>query len=366
MEISSNRAAPQAPPRGALLMKNLLAPGGYDAEFIAQLYRICLAREPDAGGFETHLHALRSGVPPHELVLNFLYCEEFAARWRQKFMPQFELPNLKELYPSYFADEIYLATNDERINLMEQLIIENRYYDNFGVWGDTIDYDKRNMANLVLCIGAKDCLEIGCFNGTILSILKCHGLNVTGLDLSHLAFLIALPNIRNNLHYGDLLTVNLDKRYDCILLLDVMEHINPLKIGKYICRLRSLLKLNGVIILNSPMFGIDSVFGTVFPQALRQWRDLGDETFFRHWPCDPKGWPLHGHMIWASPNWWSKQFDDYDLTRRLDIEQVIQTELAQYFLSAPARKTLAVFQHRDGEIDADRICEAIQRQHWLS
>src|SRR6516165_10074714 len=56
------------------------------------------------------------------------------------------------------------------------------------------------------------------------------------------------------------------------------------------------IKPNGLIIMNSPMFGNDPIFGTVFQQDRPQWQQIADNNFFRHWPCDPKGWPMHGHM----------------------------------------------------------------------
>jgi SAM-dependent methyltransferase len=269
------------------------------------------------------------------------------------------------MYPDHYNDEGYLALDSDRINAMEKLIRENHYYDSFGVWGSAIDNDKLNMAKLVLSTGARSCLEVGCFNGPVLSVLYEHGVDVTGVELSHLAFVLAFPNIRHKILYGDLLTTNLDQTYDCILLLDIMEHLNPLQLGKHIGRLREVLSSDGLIIMNSPMFGFDPVFGTVFQQDLQEWRHVGDREFYRHWPCDKNGWPMHGHMIWASPGWWTRQFEGYDLIRQRVIEQGIQRALAGYFAAAPARRSLAVFSHRQAVIDGDKIWKTINAQHWL-
>jgi SAM-dependent methyltransferase len=247
---------------------------------------------------------------------------------------------------------------------MEQLIKKYHYYDSFGVWGSVIDNDKLNMAQLVQCTGARNCLEVGCFNGPILSILRDRGLMVTGIDLSHLAFVLAFENIRNNIIYGDLLKVRLDRKYECILLLDVVEHLSPLKFNRYLMKFADLLAPNGLIILNSPMFGHDPVFGTVFEQYLDQWREIGDRDFYKHWPCDEKGWPMHGHMIWASPAWWTRQFDDHGLIRQDEIERAIQRAFADYFLGAPARQSLVVFSHQHAGIDSQQICQIIRDQHW--
>jgi SAM-dependent methyltransferase len=337
---------------------------GYDAEFVKHLYRVFFDREPDPCGFQTHMIALRSGVRPHDLVASFLRSDEFISRRSHIIVPPYDLPNLKLTFPDHYRDDVYLAFNSHRINLMEKLILENHYYDSLGVWSSVIDNDKLNIAQLVLSTGAKNCLEVGCFNGPVLSVLRDRGVEITGVDLSHLAFVLAFPNIRTRLLYGDLLTVNLDQTYDCILLLDIMEHLNPLRLGQHISRLREVLEPGGLIIMNSPMFGFDPVFGTVFKQNFQEWRDVGDREFYREWPCDKNGWPMHGHMIWASPGWWTRQFDGYDLIRQREIEQAIQRDLGEYFAGAPARRTLAVFSHRQAVIDSARICRRIHEQCW--
>jgi FkbM family methyltransferase len=55
---------------------------GYDEQFVSELYRIMLDREPDATGLDHHLNALQSGVPPHEIVATFMHSQEFMARMR--------------------------------------------------------------------------------------------------------------------------------------------------------------------------------------------------------------------------------------------------------------------------------------------
>jgi glycosyltransferase involved in cell wall biosynthesis/ADP-heptose:LPS heptosyltransferase len=53
----------------------------YGEKFVASLYRIIHEREPDPGGLEVYLGALRSGRELHELVEDFLNSEEFSVRW---------------------------------------------------------------------------------------------------------------------------------------------------------------------------------------------------------------------------------------------------------------------------------------------
>lgn len=344
---------------------------GYDEEFVTGLYRVFFDRDPDPDGFAHHLKALQSGVPPHQLVASLLMSEEFANRkQKQVFEGQaFELPNLRELYPSDYREEVggvfYIAADDERINRMERLIKTHGYYDRFGVWSSVIDNDKQNMAQLVECLGAKSCLEIGCFNGPLLSLLSDKGIAVTGIDPSHLAFVVAFANIRKNLLYGDLLSVSLDRKYDSIILLDVLEHLNPLVLGKQIRRLREVLAPDGVIIVNSPMFGEDPVFGTVFPQDVEEWVSVGDRDFYRSWPCDEQGWPLHGHMVLASPAWWTAQFEANDLVRLTGIETCLQETFKSWFSWAPARKSLVVLGHREANIDEGRVNSLVRTKNWF-
>jgi Methyltransferase domain/Domain of unknown function (DUF4214) len=344
---------------------------GYDAEFVTGLYRAFFDREPDPDGFAHHLNALESGVPPHEGVAWLLMSDEFANRKQKQAFKSlgFDLPDLRDLYPADFREEaggvLYVAADDERINRMERLIKTHGYYDRFGVWSSNIDNDKRNMAQLVECFGAKTYLEIGCFNGPILSLLSDKGIEVTGIDPSHLAFVVAFSNIRKNLVYVDLLSVEFDRRYDCIVLLDVLEHVNPLKLGEQIQRLEDILAPDGVIIVNSPMFGMDPVFGTVFPQEIKEWIALGDQRFFRSWPCDERGWPVHGHMIFASPKWWTAQFEEKRLVRLGEIETCLQDTSKSWFSWAPARKSIFVLSHRGANIDAQRVNDLIQGKEWF-
>lgn len=122
-----------------------------------------------------------------------------------------------------------------------------------------------------------------------------------GVDASHLAFVLAYPNIRSRILFGDLLSQEFDRSFDVFLGMDILEHLNPLRMPRYIARIASLIGRDGYAYINSPMFGTDHTFGTPFQQTLAEWRETGDARFWRHMECDEKGWPLHGHLVWASP-----------------------------------------------------------------
>jgi 2-polyprenyl-3-methyl-5-hydroxy-6-metoxy-1,4-benzoquinol methylase len=310
-----------------------------------------------------NLNLLRSGTSVQELVRGFLASEEFT---NLKEKPTFELPNLLELHPFDYRVErqlLYIASDEKRINRMEQFICNHSYHDRPGILSP-VDSDKRNMAQLLECFGAKTCLQVGCANGPILNILSNRGVDVNGVDQSRFAFRAAFSKIRDKLIYGNLLTAKIYGKYDCILLVDVLQKVNPLRVGQHICRLRDLLAPDGVIIVNGPMFGTDPMFGIVFPQYVEEWGRAGDDRFFQSWPCDDNGWPIQGYMSMASPTWWTTQFASKDLARIEEVEACIHHTLEPWFSWAPARKSLFVLRHRQAKIDVRRINASLQEKNW--
>jgi hypothetical protein len=172
-----------------------------------------------------------------------------------------------------------------------------------------------------------------------MSVLKDAGVDVTGVDASHLAFVLAYPNIRNRMLFGDLLSVQVDGPFDVVLGMDIIEHLNPLSLAVYLEKIATILSPDGYVYINSPMFGRDDVFGEVFPQTLAEWKSVGDASFWRHWECDEKGWPIHGHLIWGSTRWWERQFLEHGLMRDREVEIAIHQVLHKFFdIYAPARR----------------------------
>jgi len=331
--------------------------------FVMGLYSEFRGRPPDREELARHVRALQNGLPRHALVGALLRSAEFEAILQRRFMPRVELPNLYAARPQCYreegADLFFVAEDDERITYMEEMIRTCGYYDSFGAWSSSIDEDKKIVAQLVECFRPANCLEIGCFNGPILSLLQSRGIEVTGLDLSHLAFVTAFANVRKHLRWGDLLTAKLDRKFDCVLALDVLEHVSPLAVLDHIGKIKNLLAPDGVVILNSPMFGQDRIFGTVFGQYVREWIAVGDRDYFRYWPSDAQGWPIHGHMVLASPVWWEQRFAVAGLIRQERIERALHERLAPYFSWAPARKSLFILGHHDSRIDDTAAIEAI-------
>jgi len=292
---------------------------------------------------------------------------------RGRAIKQSELPDIRAALPRPYATQTGLdglvhhvlnIEHDSEFDLIERLIVEHRFYDSFGGWGYTIDLDKRVTAAMAKGLGARTCLDIGCSNGPVISLLAKEGLDVTGIDMSHLAFAMAYPSVRDRMLYGDLLAVDLDRTFDVVIAMDFFEHTNPLKLGRYLTRAASLVDGDGYLIVNGPMFGEDRVFGQPFPLFLESWTHEPRDDFWRHIPCNENGWPIDGHLIWASADYWEKQFADKGLIRDTEIETALQAALSGFFAEyAPGRKMLFVLrspanEHSPGDVAAS-VCRSV-------
>jgi len=209
---------------------------------VEELYHGILNRAPDANGKDHWARALREGTALRQVLTKILSSEEFQGL-RGRSIKQSELPDIRSALPRPYVTQegldglthhVLHVEQDSEFNLLEHLITEHRFYDSYGGWGYTIDLDKRVTAAMAKGLGAKSCLDIGCSNGPVISLLAKDGVDVAGIDLSHLAFALAYPSIRNRMVYGDLLSVSLERTFDVVIAMDVFEHTNPLKLGEYI------------------------------------------------------------------------------------------------------------------------------------
>ncbi|MBV8091156.1 MAG: methyltransferase domain-containing protein [Alphaproteobacteria bacterium] len=322
----------------------------YPEDIVTDLYRGLLKRDPDDAGLQNHVGPLRAGTALEHVVRSFVTSPEFRTRMLAALVPTIDLPDLTQVMPVYYETQvvqgramtIFAGRCDADIDLMELLIQRHRYYDRFGVWSPVIEIDKQITAAIVRGLGAHNCFEFGCFTGPVLSLLADSGVSVAGADVSHLAFAFAYPNVRDAMIYGDLLGLDIARRFDVVLCMDVLEHINPIRLDAYIEKITSILAGEGYIYINSPMCGYDRVFGLVEEPYLEEWRTVGDASYWRHWPCDDKGWPMHGHLVWASAPWWQRKFEAHGMARDLTVEKVIHEHLAHFYETNPSRRSLFV------------------------
>lgn len=341
-------------------------------ELTNTLYRSILGRAPDESGRRGLLGFFQTGGTLADALQSLIASGEHQARVMSEMLPAHSLPDLRTICPEHMhvvrtdhdvPATIFRATTDADFQLLEDLIAKYRYYDVPGVWGTKIDLDKEITAALVRGLGAKSCLELGCFSGAVISLLERSGIDVAGLDLSHLAFVLAYPNVRDRMIFGDLLSASFgDRRFDSIIAMDILEHLNPTKLEKYIQRMDTLLSPNGYIYINSPMFGPDEMFGTVFPSYLEEWHQVGDASYWRDMDCDELGWPKHGHLIWASPAWWEQTFIRCGFVRDRAIEGAIHEKLGAFFETSPSRKCFFVLKRKGHEGDSASAIQAMTRE----
>ncbi|HEX6442999.1 MAG TPA: methyltransferase domain-containing protein [Stellaceae bacterium] len=360
--LPNNSRAPEGPaipPNAGLTLE----------EIVTALYRGLFEREPDPGGFEYSMSLLRGGMPVEELVRAVLKSAEFVNRAPELLGPAEALPDLIRAMPERYEWPIvrgnpmpvYVAKTDADMALMESLIRHHRYYDRGGVWSASIDIDKEITAAIVRGLGAHSCFELGCFTGPVLSLLADAGVEVLGNEVSATALACAYPNIRAAIRLGDLLSIDLNRRFDVVLCMDVLEHISPLRLPVYLERLLSLVEDDGYVYLNSPMWGTDRIFGIFEEQYIEEWQQVGDASYWRHWPCDAQGWPVHGHLVWASPAWWERTFEAHGLVRDAEIERAIHHRLGDFFTLSIGRRCLFVLRRPGNRKPSAEVASAVDR-----
>lgn len=279
--------------------------------------------------------------------------EELHRNHRHVFHSGDKMQNLMELYPEKYSKrvtiydkrivhDVYLAQSPNDFDLMEECILKYEYYNRPNCWTLGMDDDKQLMAEIMSCFKSKSALEIGCSTGAVIQCLSSRGIYCEGIEISQLATENAFPSIKNQIHYGDLLNLHLNDKYNLIFGLDIFEHLNPIKIEKYIKEIYRILSPGGFVFANIPAFGKDPVFGEIFPIYILDWiADAAHNKCFSVLHVDSLGYPLHGHLIWAHTNWWTSVFEKNGLIRIPKLEQAFH-EYDQ-LIASNARKSFYIF-----------------------
>ena len=139
----------------------------------------------------------------------------------------------------------------------------SEYYDDFSEKQISTGVSTRNIRihEFAIKFGLKktdNVLEIGCGIGTQTELLAqyiTHG-RITALDISSKSVNYARESLKkyNNIEFliGDIVEMKFDKKFDIVILPDVIEHI-PLKDHfKLFSILRSLLKDSGFVLIHIP------------------------------------------------------------------------------------------------------------------
>lgn len=326
-----------------------------DEFFVDACYECFLGRQSDIEGRRNSVAELKQGMSRLDFIKSIVSSPEYYTKLVSDLKIGVKLPNLKKSHPEKYKWS-KLVYNDDKIMTLHvknnidydwimAMLIEHGYYETAGVWSFAIDVDKHIIAEIVSRFNASCCLEIGCSTGSVLKLLDEKNIHGEGTEISHWALANCYSEVRHRIHYGDILTLNLASKYDLILGMDIFEHLNPNKLHSYVERCYSLLHDGGFVFTNIPSFGKDSVFGEIFPIYLEDWiKDSESKGLFSSLPVDEDGWPLHGHLVWATTFWWQKIFEESGFKREEKIEKALHDVYDTFMRqNAPARMSFYVF-----------------------
>ncbi len=134
----------------------------------------------------------------------------------------------------------------------------NLFYENNNIYENDASYSDKEKYKMTYDVlknhwtRDKSILEIGFANGELLNLFKADGhVNLYGLDLSK----VCVDNLNSQgikAYHGGLLNHNIDRKFDCIILSHVMEHIMDLK--QAIKNAFDLLEDDGELYIEVPDF----------------------------------------------------------------------------------------------------------------
>jgi SAM-dependent methyltransferase len=318
-----------------------------DQAFLRGVYRALFGREIDDVGLRDWSASLHAGVDRFSVLLGLIQSPEFSSRIIRSSLSEpmipvaasgpaapIKVPAATMMMPSILAarPEKYRRANEflvfdvsgpEDYDYLEQMILQHGYYEQPGEWAYAVGEDQHVCADLLATLQPKMVLELGCGVGGLLRTLTDRGVACVGLDISEFSKSRAVAGVGDKIMIGDLLTADLDSvQPDVIVGFDVFEHLNPNKIDAYFARCSELLPPGGLLLVNSPTYGKDDVFGQILHYWIEEWKTRKDERFlFRALPCDDLGYPRHGHLVWAEPGWWEATMLRHGFVRQRDRER---------------------------------------------
>jgi hypothetical protein len=323
-----------------------------DSEFIDGAFRDILGRHADQEGLGHYRRALREGRSRTWVLIDIMRSEEFR---RSLPVISSSLPNLVVQRPEKYRRVIdrtngnsiltVEAASPEDLDWLETAIIANGYYEKPGVWVLEVNFDKRLVAEMLASFAPAASLELGCASGAVLQCLDEVGIAGEGVEISSMAIAKAADTVRPRIHQGDLLALDLPRKYDLLFGLDIFEHLNPNKLHTYVQRIAEVTTDDAYLFCNIPAFGADPLFGTVFPFYVDGWtEDAAAGRAFRSLHTDEEGYPLHGHLAWADAPWWTARFEQAGFIRDVDVERAFHAKYDGYMEKrSPARRAYFVF-----------------------
>ena len=128
-----------------------------------------------------------------------------------------------------------------------------------------------------------DILDIGCGGGLISEPLARLGAKVTGIDFVEKNIKIAKShakskNLKINYMCQDIELLNLNKKFDVIIMFEILEHLEDWK--KFLINIKRSLKPNGIIILSTINKNIISKYSAIyFAENILNWIPKGTHDF---------------------------------------------------------------------------------------
>ena len=341
-----------------------------DTAFVEAAFEQILGRKVDLDGLNHYRRVLRQGVGRTAVLLDLMRSDEFRAKLTETPRP---LANLRLKRPDAYRHAtdrtngetipVFQAASAGDFDWLEREIIDNAYYEGPGVWNFGVDADKRVVAEMIEAFAPVRALELGCAAGAVLECLHRKGIHAEGVELSRHAIAKASSSITTRIHRGDLLSLDLERgAYDLVFGLDIFEHLNPNKLDAYISRIRQLTSDDAYLFCNIPAFGVDRVFGTVFPLYLSEWEtEATAGRPFSTLHVDELGYPIHGHLIWAGSTWWTTRFESHGFSRDIEVERALHGKYDQYMEArAPARRSYFVFRKGGSAARSEAIARSIR------
>lgn len=318
-------------------------------DIVQALYLRVLGRPVDGGSREFYIARMADGLSAEDLE-ELLRASEEGQQYGSR---PVVLADLRERSPGRYATvaaddgvrvPVFVASSDADYTWLETQILHNGYYELEHGWSLGLDADKSALSELVSLFTPAATLELGCSSGAVMAGLLRAGVDAWGIDLSEKARTAAVPEVRERIVLGDIGTTELGRSFDLACGFDVFEHVAPARVPSLIAGMRRCLGGSGYIVANIPAYGADHSFGEPFPMYLPEWRADGRaERPFRHLLVDSEGYPLHGHLTWATSPWWIRQFEAQGLRRELAVEAAVQRTFEGYFDACPARRAMYVF-----------------------
>lgn len=178
-------------------------------------------------------------------------------------------------------------------------------------------------------------LDLGCAKGFQVQAFRRQGLEAWGIDISDYAVSEAPAEVVPFLKVEEYRKIHFpDEYFDLVLAMEVLEHIPPTDIRTVVeelHRLTSRFVWATIPCFGNNPFGPQGVLeGKIQPERINYYQKyIIDLAAFRHLVRDINGYPIHGHLIAASFDWWTDLFTSLGFLRRGDLERTINRRLRQ-------------------------------------